>query len=385
MRTNPELHYLDNAATTLVDPLVAQAIQQAMTEVWANPSSLYAPAVQAQQVLERARARVANSLHCAPQEVYFTACGSESNNLALQGAARPRRHWGDKIVVTAFEHPSVQRPLRMLREEGFEVVEIAPEPDGTLDLQKFLAAVDKRTVLAACMAVNNETGARQDVAALAAAVKQKNDRTHVHVDAVQAWLRVPIDLQKWAGVDSLSVSGHKAHVPKGIGALFVRERQRQTLRPPVLGGHQERGLRPGTENLPYAAGMGVAAVQGVQGMAAHSRTVQALRARLLAGLAELPGMVLHTPPGGVAEVVNFSTMCVNSQTMIGYLSDRGVYVSGGSACDKGEHSHTLLAMGCPDAEVRTALRVSLCGDNDEGDIDALLAGLRDGLRELQHI
>lgn len=385
MRLNESLHYLDNAATTMVDPQVAQAIHQAMLARWANPSSLYDPAVESQLSLETARARVAKTLNCRSDEVYFTACGSESNNMAVWGAALPRRDWGDKIVVSGFEHPSVQRPIRALRDFGFTVVEILPERDGTLSTEKFLAAVDKRTVLAACMAVNNETGAVQDIAALAAGVKKKNSRTHFHVDAVQAWLRMPIDLKQWKGVDTLSLSGHKVHAPKGIGALFLCDNQRQTLRPPYLGGHQERGLRPGTENVPYAAGLGVAAQNGAKTLKSRQNHMAALNRRLREGLAELDGITVHSPQNAVAEVLNFSIGCVNSQTFINYLSTRQIYVSGGSACDKGEPSHTLMAMGLDDTAVRTALRVSFCADNTEADVDALLAGLRDGLNELQHI
>ena len=185
---------------------------------------------------------------------------------------------------------------------------------------------------------------------------------------------MPIDLQKWREVDTLSVSGHKVHAPKGVGALFIRDSQRQTLKPPYLGGHQERGLRPGTENTPYIVGLGLAA--------AH---IAALNRQLRAGLEELDGITLNSPDDAVGEIVNFSTGCINSQTFINYLNTRAVYVSGGSACDKGEPSHTLLAMGCADLTVRTALRVSFCADNTAEDVDALLAGLRDGLQELQHI
>ena len=231
MLSDPQLHYLDNAATSRVDPAVAQAITTAMMEHWANPSSLYDPAVAAQDAIMTARARVAKTLHCRSDEIYLTACGSEGNNMAVYGAARPRKHWGNKIVVTGFEHPSVQRPIRALKDEGFTVVEVLPGPDGRIDTQKFLAEIDKSTVLAACMAVNNETGAVQDIAALGKGIKTRNSRTHFHVDAVQAWLRMPIDLQKWREVDSLSVSGHKVHAPKGVGALFVRDSPRTSSRP----------------------------------------------------------------------------------------------------------------------------------------------------------
>lgn len=385
MRTDPNLHYLDNAATTMVDPAVADAIAAALRESWANPSSLYDPAVLAEHKLNAARAKIAKTLNCAAREIYFTACGSESNNLAILGAALPRQAWGNKIVTTGFEHPSVQLPIRALRDRGFDVAEVAPGADGRLDVQKLIDAVDKNTVLVACMAVNNETGAVQDIARLAAGVKAKNSRTAVHIDAVQAWLRIPLDLKKLPGIDTLAVSGHKVHAPKGIGALYLCENQRQHLRPPYLGGHQERGIRPGTENLPYAVGLGLAAEQGARRMRAAAANAAALNAQLRAGLAALPGVTVHSPAGAVPEVLNFSTNCVNSQTFISYLNDRQIYVSGGSACDKGEPSHTLQAMGCDARAVATALRVSFCAGNDEGDVAALLAALKDGLAELQHI
>lgn len=385
MLSDPQLHYLDNAATTQVDPAVTEAIHDALVELWANPSSLYDPAVAAQDGIDTARGRIAKTLHCRKDEVYFTACGSESNNMSVWGAAKARRHWGNKIVVTGFEHPSVQLPIRALQEEGFTVTEIMPEADGHIDTQKFLREIDKNTVLAACMAVNNETGAVQDIAALGADIKARNARTHFHVDAVQAWLRMPIDLQKWKEVDTLAVSGHKVHAPKGVGALFVRDSQRQTLRPPYRGGHQERGMRPGTENTPYIVGLGVAAAKGLQSLRTRTAQIKALNTLLRQGLGEFPDIQINSPADALPEVLNFSTRCINSQTFINYLNTRAVFVSGGSACDKGEPSHTLQAMGCNDLTIRTALRVSFCADNTPEDVQALLDGLRDGLRELQHI
>lgn len=385
MLSDPQLHYLDNAATTQVDPAVTEAIHDALVELWANPSSLYDPAVAAQDGIDTARGRIAKTLHCRKDEVYFTACGSESNNMSVWGAAKARRHWGNKIVVTGFEHPSVQLPIRALQEEGFTVTEIMPEADGHIDTQKFLREIDKNTVLAACMAVNNETGAVQDIAALGAGIKARNARTHFHVDAVQAWLRMPIDLQKWKEVDTLAMSGHKVHAPKGVGALFVRDSQRQTLRPPYRGGHQERGMRPGTENTPYIVGLGVAAAKGLQSLRTRTAQIKALNTLLRQGLGEFPDIQINSPADALPEVLNFSTRCINSQTFINYLNTRAVFVSGGSACDKGEPSHTLQAMGCDDLTIRTALRVSLCADNTPEDVQALLDGLRDGLRELQHI
>ena len=387
MLHDPELHYLDNAATTIVAPEVADVIDKAMREHWANPSSLYAPGARSEEALNAARAAVARTLGCKSKELYFTSCGSEGNNLALLGAAQTRT-FGKGIVVSGFEHPSVQRPLERLAAQGYNVTVVKPQADGTLDINKMLDAVDKNTILVACMMVNNEIGTRNDVERLAAEVKRRNSRTIVHVDAVQAWLRMPIDLQKWREVDTLSVSGHKVHAPKGVGALFIRDSQRQTLKPPYLGGHQERGLRPGTENTPYIVGLGLAAAKGAKNLSDRNAHIRALNAQLRTGLEELAQqapITLNSPADAVPEVLNFSTNCVNSQTFIEYLSGRHIYISGGSACDKGEPSHTLMAMGAPDLAVRTALRVSFCGDNTPEDVQALLDGLKDGLKELQHI
>ena len=257
MLHDPELHYLDNAATTIVAPEVADVIDKAMREHWANPSSLYAPGARSEEALNAARAAVARTLGCKSKELYFTSCGSEGNNLALLGAAQTRT-FGKGIVVSGFEHPSVQRPLERLAAQGYNVTVVKPQADGTLDINKMLDAVDKNTILVACMMVNNEIGTRNDVERLAAEVKRRNSRTIVHVDAVQAWMRVPIKLDN---IDTMTVSGHKIHAPKGIGALYLSDRLVQAFQPPYLGGEQERGLRPGTENLPYALGLAAAATR----------------------------------------------------------------------------------------------------------------------------
>ena len=377
--------YLDNAATTRVCPEAAEAAVHMMTECFGNPSTTYKLGREAKAAVDKARGQIAKALGCQPDEVYFTSCGSEGDNWALISGARYMRRRGKHIISSAVEHDAVRKSLDFLEKEGYEITRLQPDGTGAIPLEAVRAALRPDTILVSLMMVNNETGAVQDIAALGKGIKARNSRTHFHVDAVQAWLRMPIDLQKWREVDTLSVSGHKVHAPKGVGALFIRDSQRQTLKPPYLGGHQERGLRPGTENTPYIVGLGVAAAQGQQKLRPRIAHIAALNRQLRAGLEELDGIMLNSPDDAVGEIVNFSTGCINSQTFINYLNTRAVYVSGGSACDKGEPSHTLLAMGCADLTVRTALRVSFCADNTAEDVDALLAGLRDGLQELQHI
>ena len=341
MLQNPELHYLDNAATTMVAPEVADVIDKAMREHWANPSSLYGPGARSEEALNTARAAVARTLGCKSRELYFTSCGSESNNLALLGAVRTRT-FGKGIVVSGFEHPSVQRPLEELAKQGYDVTVVKPRPDGTLDMDRMLERVDKNTILVACMMVNNEVGTRNDVECLAAEVKRRNSRTIVHVDAVQAWMRVPIKLDN---IDTLSVSGHKIHAPKGIGALYLSDRLVQAFRPPYLGGEQERGLRPGTENLPYAMGLAAAATRLAKTMKSRDTAMRALNQRLREGLKAFPEVEINSPENAVPEVLNFSENCIKSETMLAWLAEAQIYVSSASACGRGQPSHTLAAMG----------------------------------------
>ena len=380
MLQNPELHYLDNAATTIVAPEVADVINKAMREHWANPSSLYAPGARSEEALNAARAAVARTLGCKPKELYFTSCGSESNNLALLGAVRTRT-FGKGIVVSGFEHPSVQRPLERLAAQGYNVTVVKPQADGTLDINKMLDAVDKNTILVACMMVNNEVGTRNDVERLAAEVKRRNSRTIVHVDAVQAWMRVPIKL---ANIDTLAVSGHKIHAPKGIGALYLSDSLYQAFQAPYLGGEQEREKRPGTENLPYALGLAAAARLN-KTMKSRDAAVRALNLRLREGLKAFPEVVINSPDNAVPEVLNFSENCIKSETMLAWLSEKQIYVSSASACGRGQPSHTLAAMGRDPLAIDTAIRVSFCADNTPEDVDAFLNRFEDGMKSLQRI
>ena len=383
MLLDPELHYLDNAATTMVDPEIAGAIHEALLKDWANPSSLYEPAVETHEALTTARGQIARTLGCQAKDLYFTSCGSESNNMALLGAALTRR-FGKGIVVSGFEHPSVQKPLERLAAMGYDVTVVDPGPDGTLDIDRMLDHVDKNTILVACMMVNNEVGTRNDVERLAAEVKRRNSRTIVHVDAVQAWMRVPIKL---ANIDTLAVSGHKIHAPKGIGALYLSDSLYQAFQAPYLGGEQEREKRPGTENLPYALGLAAAATRLNKTMKSRDAAVRALNLRLREGLKAFPEVVINSPDNAVPEVLNFSENCIKSETMLAHLAQQQVYVSSASACGRGQPSHTLAAMGRDDHIEAVALAVpvtlqgrpgsylfGLCGQGS-----LLLAGLVDTL------
>ncbi len=373
------MHYLDNAATTRVADAAADIANDVLRAHFANPSSLYAPGARSEAVLNDARKVVAASLGAAAGEIIFTSCGSEGNNLAILGAVKARAAWADHIVVTGFEHPSVQNPVAQLEKEGWRVTIIKPDREGHIDLAQMADAVCAKTALVAAMHVNNEVGSIQDVAALAAAVKEKNSRTAVHVDGVQAWGKLPICLNQTA-IDSYTVSGHKIHAPKGIGALYLRRGYH--IAPVFLGGEQEQKRRPGTENIAYAAAM----AKAVELMQSSYKTridhIKALNRMLWEGLEALPGITRNSPADALPELANFSVDGIRSETMLHFLESRDIYVSSGSACSKGEASHTLTAMGLARGRIDTALRVSLCMENSKRDIDALLSALREGMGTL---
>lgn len=381
------MHYLDNAATTPVHPEVARLAGEVLESQFANPSSLYRQGMRAQQSIDEARIIIAKALgftlkESAQQrkEVVFTASGTEANNLALLGLARARRGWGQNIVTTGYEHPSVQNTLAHLAaKEGWRVDVVGPEPGGEVDEEKLLAAVDEKTALVAVMQLNNETGAAADIQALAGEIKRRAPRAAVHVDAVQSFTKLALRPVEW-GIDSVAMSAHKLHGPKGVGALYLR--RGLALEPVLQGGGQEGALRPGTENTAYIAAFGKATELARQSQSADAKTIAALGARLWAGLGRLGGVARNSPAGAWPGIANFSLPGIKSENMLHFLEEREILVSSGSACHKGRASHTLTAMGLPANRVDSAIRVSFSGQNTAEDVDALLAGLEEGLATL---
>lgn len=374
------MHYLDNAATTVVNQQVAQTVTDAMRRYFGNPSALYGPGAESERALKAARAGMAKALGCMPAEVVFTACGSESNNIALWGAALCRRSWADNIVSTGYEHPSVENPLLRMRELGYDVRFVKPGRDGRVSAEELLKKVDGKTALVAAMQVNNETGAVLDVVKLAHAVKAKNTRTAVHVDGVQGFCKLPLRLEG-SGIDSYSASGHKLHAPKGVGLLYLRRGHH--IEPPYLGGGQEGGIRPGTENVPYIMGFAKAVELIYPHLQRRLIRAKELNAYLCERLTALPGVRVNSPDDALPFTLNLTVPGVKSETMLHFLEQREIYVSSGSACSKGAPSKTLLAMGLPAEEIDSSLRVSMSGETCEEDIDALTEGLAEGLAGLQ--
>ena len=374
----PMTHYLDNAATTPVSKGCIEAAEKILEEYYGNPSSLYGLGIKASKQYEAARDTIAASLHCRPEEIYFTGCGTESNNLAIFGAARARKNWGSEVIVTGYEHPSVQNTVNALKDEGFTVIEIAPK-NGVIDPTEIISRVNDKTALVAAMLVNNETGAKIDVASLAEEVKAINRRTAVHCDAVQGYMKEKIDL---GSIDTMSASGHKINAPKGVGILYVRKGF--NIVKSQFGGGQERGLRSGTENVAFACAF-AKAVEEHSDIVGNLKRISGLRDSLRDRLGEFDNVTINSPDSASPYVLNFSFEGYRSETILHFLESREVFVSSGSACSKGERSHTLEAMRLGRRLVDSAVRVSFGLQNSEDDIDALIEGLREAKRSLMKV
>lgn len=370
--------YLDNAATTRVCPEAAAAAAAAMTEQYGNPSSTHRMGREAGKLLDASRAAVAGALGCAPEELYFTSGGSESDNWAiLSGAAYNARH-GKHVISSAVEHAAVLRSLDELEKRGFEVTRLKPERDGGVSPAAVLDALREDTGFVTLMTVNNETGAVTDVAGIAKAVKARNPGTLVHTDAVQAFLKVPFQA-KTLGADLISLSGHKIHAPKGVGALYIRSGL--SLASLILGGGQERGKRAGTEALPLIAAF-AAASEAYRKDSGAAERMDALRAQAAERLtAEIPGLLILG--GGAPHILSLSLPGYRSEVLMNFLEAKDIYVSRSSACKKGGRSHVLEALGCPSDVIDGAIRVSLSRFTTAEEVDAFCIALRDAAASLR--
>ena len=372
-------YYFDNAATTPVRPEAVQAAVEAMTEGWGNPSSRYELGTKAAARVKEWRADVARGLGCAPEEVFFTSCGSESDNWAIQAALELNKRKGRHIITTAIEHSAVLEPCKALERQGYEVTYLQPDREGSIDIDDLKAALRPDTVLVSMMLVNNELGSILPVAQAAKAIKASGCPALLHCDAVQAFLKVPFT-PKGLGVDLLSISGHKIHAPKGIGALYIRRGLK--IQPMIRGGGQEEGLRSGTEATAQIAAFAAAVRAGkatLEADLAHMADIKAYTVERLA--AQVPGVEVLLS-GGAPHVLPISLVGYKSEVVVRFLSDRGVYLSSGSACHKGKPSHVYAALKLPKKVLDGALRLSFSHDTTRSDVDALVEALAEAQKQL---
>lgn len=375
--------YFDNSATTRPYPQVTEKVAHVMAEVYGNPSSLHRLGMAAEREIKAAREAIAATLHVTPGEIYFTSGGTESNNLAIRGVCGTAR--GRQIIATPLEHPATMNTLQHLQKKGWRVDYIPVDGSGVIKLSAFEKMVSAETVLVTAMLVNNEIGSIQPIGQMAKILKAKNPRALLHVDAVQGYCKVPCDLRT-LGADLLSISGHKIHGPKGIGVLYLKKGVR--IAPILFGGGQQDNLRPGTENVPAIAGLGVAAKLCHDRMGESVPRMEQLRRRLEDGIvAQIPDVRINTPKECAPHILNVSFRGVRSEVVLHSLENEEIYVSSGSACSshKREPSYVLTSIGTPREMIDGSIRFSLSEATTAEDVDALLKALVpiiEGLRKI---
>ncbi|MBQ1955084.1 MAG: cysteine desulfurase [Clostridia bacterium] len=369
------ISYLDNAATTPVCREALDELLRASKEIFGNPSSLHSAGFAAERLIEDARRKIAAVLGGSPDELIFTPGGSFGDNLAILGAARKNSRKGRHIITTQIEHDAVLNSVAALEAEGFEVTRIAPKQDGRVCTEDVLNAVRPDTVLVSVMLVNNELGTVQPVSEIARGLKRLRSNALLHTDAVQAFCKVNFSV-KTLGADMVTVSAHKVHGPKGIGALWVRKGVR--LSPITFGGGQEKGLCPGTESAPA-----ISAFAAAVGARDRAHRAEELKEKALALLADVPGLQIISR--GETGVCMVSLPGFRSETLLHRLSAEGIFVSSGSACGKGKPSHVLTAMGLPREIIDGAIRISFSKYNTEEDAVRLNSALIRAVSELAHV
>ena len=373
-------HYLDNSATTRVCPEAAEAAMLAMTEIYGNPSSTHTKGREAKQLLDKSRKQVADALGCTVQELVFTSCGSESDNWAILNGAELMRRKGMHIISSQVEHDAVRRSLDELERRGFEVTRLKPDDTGAIPVQAVMEALRPDTVLVTLMLVNNETGAVTDIGAIAKAMKKAGSQALLHTDAVQAFMKLPFTV-KTLGADLVSVSGHKIHAPKGIGALYIKNGVK--LKPYLLGGGQENGRRAGTEAMPQIAAFGAACQTAREHLQENYERMAALRQLAIDALRrDIPELVVIG--GGAPHILSISLPGWRSEVLMNYMEAQEIYVSKSSACKKGGRSHVLEAIGLAPKVIDGAIRIGLSRFTTQEDVLALCAALKEARSKLAH-
>ena len=373
-------HYLDNSATTRVCPEAAAAALRAMTEVYGNPSSTYTKGREAKKLLDASRKMVSDAIGCQPGELVFTSCGSESDNWALLSGAEAMSRKGKHVITSAVEHDAVRKSAEELERRGYELTYLPPDPTGAVDPEAVRKALRPDTILVSLMLVNNETGAVTDIAAVSRVLKEAGSEALLHTDAVQAFCKLDFSPRS-LGADLISVSGHKIHAPKGVGALYIRKGLR--LKPYILGGSQEDGRRAGTEAVPQIAAFGEAARIAKAGLKENAARMAALKARILSQLqSTIPE--LRWVDTAAPHILSISLPGWRSEVLMNFLEAKEIYVSRSSACKKGARSHVLEAIGMDARCIDGALRIGLSRYSTEEDADALCAALKEARDTLSH-
>lgn len=374
--------YMDNAATTKLSPDVLNAMMPYLTDIYGNASSVHAFGREAREGVEHARNQVAAAINASPDEIFFTAGGTESDNMAIKGVAHKYAKKGKHIITTAIEHHAVLHTCEALEKEGYEVTYLPVDEDGLISVEQVRAAMRDDTLLVTVMFANNEVGTIEPIAEIGALCRERN--VLFHTDAVQAVCHVPIDV-KVMNIDLMSISAHKFHGPKGIGALYCRKGI--VLEPVIVGGAQERKRRAGTENVAGIVGLGAAIERAHKNMSADMARVSALRDKLISGiLKNIPHVKLNGhPTQRLPQNVNFSIRYIEGESILLMLDINGIAASSGSACTSGslDPSHVLLAMGIPHEIAHGSLRLTLSDMTTDEEVDYVLETLTKTVKRLR--
>lgn len=364
--------YLDNAATTRVSSAAAQAALEVMTEGYGNPSARYPLGAQAAKRLKSDREQVARALGCEARELIFTSCGTEGDNWAIQAALQKNRWVGKHIVTTAIEHAAILEPCKRLEQQGYEVTYLTPNASGSVDLSELEQVLRPDTVLVSMMLVNNELGTVLPVKEAVRLTRRLAPQALFHTDAVQGFLKLPFT-PKSLGVDLLTISGHKIHAPKGVGALYIRSGLQ--IQPLILGGGQENGLRSGTEPTAQIAALAAACAEGKQNFARDAAHMAQLKAYTLEQLAQNVPEAEQIGGGTAPHILALTLPGYKAEVLVRVLGDMGICVSAGSACHRGKPSHVYAAMGLDKARREGSFRISFSGDSTLEEADLLIKGL----------
>lgn len=384
--------YLDNAATTKIRPEAMAEYVRVSEEVWGNPSSLHSFGSSAESVLNAAKQTILYTIGAKDSEVVFTSSGTEANNLAIIGRALSKERYkkGAKIITALGEHASVTSPIEDLKKQGFKVAYLSTR-EGKIDIDELVRELSSDVILISIMMVNNETGAVYDIPAIARAMKAKCPDAILHVDATQGYMKIPFT-KSGIGADLITVSSHKIHGPKGVGALIIDKGviKQRGLAPIVFGGGQGLGLRSGTENVPGIAAFATAAKLAYEERAESIAKMAALREGLIHKISiddRLSDLSLTLPKHHAPHILNITLPAIKSETMLHFLSSEGIFVSSGSACSShGAHSSSaLVAYGRSNEEADTSIRISFSEGNTESDVHALVEALASGLSKLARI
>lgn len=367
--------YFDNAATTRVFPEVVKVMQDAMESSYGNPSAKHMKGMEAENLVKKAQEVIAKTLKAKPKEILFTSGGTESNNTALIGTALANQRKGKHIITTKIEHASVYEPIAWLCEQGFEITYLDVTAEGIIDLEQLKNAIREDTILVSCMMVNNEIGAIEPIEEAGKIIKEKNPETIFHVDAIQAYGKMPI-IPKNLKIDLLSMSGHKIHGPKGIGFLYIKEGTK--IQPIIFGGGQQKGMRSGTENVPGIVGLACACEKMIKNDYENAQRIREVKEYFQERIKEIEDIKDNS--GQAPHIASISFKKIRSEVLLHALEDRGIYVSSGSACSSNKKqvvSGTLNAIALADEYKDGTLRFSFSIENTKKEVDETIEVLKE--------